>query len=109
MKSDFPLDHEIVHADDSTQDDDDGYFCTFDDSDDADDLSAAETQDKGIKMPFVMPALKLGPMLLSNDETKDKDFLESVGMDTTLEFIDYRFEERGSIKGIALCIGPKFG
>lgn len=103
MKSDFPLDHEIVRDDDSAQDDDDGYVCCFDDSDDPDDLSAGETQDRGIIVPFVMPALKLGHMLLSSDETKDKDFLGSVCMDTTLEFIDYRFEERGNTKGIILC------
>lgn len=100
MKSDFPLDHEIVRNDDSSQDDDDGYRCTFDDSDDSDDGSAGKTKDKGTKFPFVMPALKLGPMLLSKDETKDKGFLGSVGMETALELIDYRFEDRGNTKGI---------
>ena len=100
MKSDFPLDHEIVRNDDSSQDDDDSYRCTFDDSDDPDDGSAGETK---VKLPFVMPALKLGPMLLSKDETKDKDFLGSVGMEMALEFIDYRFEDRGNTKGIVFC------
>ena len=101
-KSDFPLDHEIVRNDDCTPFSDDGYVCPFDDSDD--DLSAGETQHKAINLPFAMPALKLGPMLLSKDETKDKDFLGSVGMDTALEFIDYRFEERGNTKGIIPCV-----
>lgn len=107
MKSDFPLDHETIRDEDDAQGDDDGYFCYFsdsDDPDDPDDLEAGETQAKGVTVPFVMPALKLGPLVLSEDETKDKDFLGSVCMETTLEYIDYHFEERGIINSTALYL-----
>lgn len=96
MDSDFPLDHEIVR-------DAEGFYCYFNDSDDPNDIPAGETQEQGVSVPFVMPALNLGPMALSKDETKDTGFLESVCMERTLKYIDYRFEERGTINGIALC------
>lgn len=104
MGSDFPLDHETVRDDDNLNDEeDDGFYCYFSDSDDSDDLPTGETQEQVVSMPFVMPALKLGPMALSKDETKDTNFLESLCMEGILEYIDYRFEERGTINSIALC------
>lgn len=109
-KSDFPFDHEIFRDHDMIQDETDGYFCYFDDSDDADELPVGKKKDEGLVLPFVMPAFNFGRyMLLSKDETKDEEFLRYVSMDSALEFIDYRFEERGNTEGInSLPIRAKF-
>ncbi len=107
MKSDFPLDHERVHG---LDDSDDGFdeFVVFDSDDDSDvpddpdGSTTSETEPEVVSVPFAMPTLKIGPMLLSRDETKDEEFLRSVCMEDPLDFIDYRFEDRGATKGKTL-------
>jgi hypothetical protein len=99
MDSDFPLDYDGIR-------DLDNLDCLGDlmESDD-DDLTSGVTQGQEESISIVLPTLKLGTMQLSSDETKDKEFLRSVCMDkTTLDLIDYRFENRGATRGISLCL-----
>jgi hypothetical protein len=112
MKSDFPLDHERVRGRDDSDDGFDEFmasdeFVVFDsdssdDEDDEDGSMTSETEAQEVSVPFAMPTLKIGPMLLSRDETKDEEFLRSVCMEDPLDFIDYRFEDRGATKGKTL-------
>lgn len=104
MGSDFPLDHKAARYTDSQDEDEvEGFFCYVSDSDDADEDSNSK-KNQSLDVPAAMPALDLGPMLLSKDETKDEKFLASVCMEDGLEFIDYRFEGRGTVNGIVLCL-----
>jgi hypothetical protein len=112
MKSDFPLDHERVRGRDDSDDGFDEFmasdeFVVFDsdssDEDDEDGSMTSETEAQEVSVPFAMPTLKIGPMLLSRDETKDEEFLRSVCMEDPVDFIDYRFEDRGATKGKTLC------
>lgn len=97
MASDFPLDYDGVLNSDDLDYIEDPMFADI-----PDDIISGETQDQEESVFTVLPTLKLGPMQLSSDETKDEDFLRSVCMETTLDFIDLHFENRGVSRGTSL-------